>query len=149
MARPPPFVRDRGCPFRPAAGEGTVARGAATSWKTTSNPSLRSPSCATATWRSSTCAASWTRPAARRSTASSARRTAPRRALLLDLSDCGFLDSTGLHAIIDARTAIHEAGGRLAVCCPPSGPVARVIEVALPGMLELYPTRDAALRALR
>jgi anti-anti-sigma factor len=70
-------------------------------------------------------------------------------AIVLDLSDCQFVDSTGLHAIIDARAAIEQRGGRFALCCVQNGPVARVIEVALPGMIELHPTREAALRALR
>jgi anti-anti-sigma factor len=70
-------------------------------------------------------------------------------AVVLDLCDCRFVDSTGLHAIIDARTAIEQNGGRLALCCVENGPVARVIEVALPGMIELHPTRAAALRSLR
>jgi anti-sigma B factor antagonist len=70
-------------------------------------------------------------------------------AVVLDLSDCGFVDSTGLHAIIDARAAIEQRGGRFALCCVANGPVARVIEVALPGMIELYPTRAAALQSLQ
>ena len=70
-------------------------------------------------------------------------------AVVLDLSDCQFVDSTGLHAIIDTRTAIQQRGGRFALCCTPNGPVARVIEVALPGMIELHPTREAALRSLK
>lgn len=70
-------------------------------------------------------------------------------AVVLDLSACQFLDSTGLHAIIDARAALEERGGRFALCCASNGPVARVIEVALPGMLKLYPTREAALQSIR
>lgn len=69
--------------------------------------------------------------------------------LVLDLSNCQFVDSTGLHVIIDARGAVEERGGRFALCCAQHGPVARVIEVALPGMIELHPTREAALQALR
>jgi anti-anti-sigma factor len=70
-------------------------------------------------------------------------------AIVLDLSDCQFVDSTGLHAIIDARAAIEQRGGRFALCCVENGPVARVIEVALPGMIELHPTRAAALKSLQ
>jgi anti-anti-sigma factor len=70
-------------------------------------------------------------------------------AVVLDLSDCQFVDSTGLHAIIDARAAIEQRGGRFALCCVENGPVARVIEVALPGMIELFPTRAAALQSLQ
>jgi anti-sigma B factor antagonist len=69
-------------------------------------------------------------------------------AVVLDLAGCTFVDSTGLHAIIDARALAHGQGGRLEVCCTEHGPVARVIEVALPGVLDLHPTRAAALDAL-
>lgn len=68
--------------------------------------------------------------------------------VVLDLTGCQFVDSTGLHAIIDARSAIEARGGRFALACAPDGPVARVIEVALPGMLTLYPTRASALDAV-
>jgi anti-anti-sigma factor len=75
-----------------------------------------------------------------------AQRTA--EALVLDLTGCEFVDSTGLHAIIDARAAVEARGGRFALCCSADGAVARVMEVALPGMIELYPTREAALASL-
>jgi anti-sigma B factor antagonist len=68
--------------------------------------------------------------------------------LVLDLVECDFVDSTGLHAIIDARAAVEGAGGQFAVACVPDGPVARVIEVALPGMLETHATRASALAAV-
>jgi anti-sigma B factor antagonist len=69
-------------------------------------------------------------------------------AVVLDLSGCEFVDSTGLHAIIDARSAIEERGGRFALVCTENGPVARVIEVALPGMITLHPTRASAVDAV-
>jgi anti-sigma B factor antagonist len=69
-------------------------------------------------------------------------------AIVLDLSGCEFVDSTGLHAIIDAREDLRDRGGRFAVCCVLRGPVARVIEVALPGVIEIHPDRDAALDAV-
>lgn len=75
--------------------------------------------------------------------------SAQRDAVVLDLSDCQFVDSTGLHAIIDARGALEQRGGRFALCCTEHGPVARVIEVALPGMIELHPTREAALQSVQ
>ncbi|HEY8584163.1 MAG TPA: STAS domain-containing protein, partial [Capillimicrobium sp.] len=55
--------------------------------------------------------------------------------LVLDLLGCGFLDSTGLHAIIDAESAVVSRGGRFAIACRPGGAVARTLDVALPGML--------------
>jgi anti-sigma B factor antagonist len=68
--------------------------------------------------------------------------------VVLDLAACEFVDSTGLHAIIDARAAVEAGGARFALCCAVRGPVARVIEVALPGVLETHATRDDALDAL-
>lgn len=69
------------------------------------------------------------------------------RALVLDLMACEFLDSTGLHAIIDARAALEARGGDLFLACRPDGAVARVVEVALPGVMELHASRRAALDA--
>ena len=69
-------------------------------------------------------------------------------ALVLDLARCEFIDSTGLHTIIDACAALETDGGRFAVVCTPTGPVARVIEIALPGMLAVHDTRTAALAAV-
>jgi len=68
--------------------------------------------------------------------------------LVLDLLECEFVDSTGLHAIIDTRAAVEESGGRFAVACTPDGAVARVIAVALPGMLDTHASRAAALAAV-
>ncbi len=68
--------------------------------------------------------------------------------IVLDLAECQFLDSTGLHAIIDARGVLEERGAGFEICCVGDGPVARVIEVALPGMIALHPSRQAALDAL-
>ena len=47
-----------------------------------------------------------------------------------------------------ARAAVEAAGARFAVACHENGPIARVIEVALPGMLETYGGRDAAVAAV-
>jgi anti-sigma B factor antagonist len=48
--------------------------------------------------------------------------------LLIDLSACEFLDSTGLALLINARKEFAEAGRRLILCAP--GPqVARLLEV--------------------
>lgn len=69
-------------------------------------------------------------------------------ALVLDLARCDFVDSTGLHAIIDARAKLEGRGGRFAVACTPAGPVARVIEVAVPGMLPVHDTRAKAVAAV-
>jgi anti-sigma B factor antagonist len=45
----------------------------------------------------------------------------------LDLSEVGFMDSTGITAIVDARSVFD--GRRFALICP-DGPVRRVLEIA-------------------
>jgi anti-sigma B factor antagonist len=75
--------------------------------------------------------------------------TARADAVVLDLTDCQFVDSTGLHVIIDARSAVEDRGGRFALACAEDGPVARVMAVALPGIIDLYPTREAALQSVK
>jgi anti-sigma B factor antagonist len=67
--------------------------------------------------------------------------------VVLDLSGCTFIDSSGLRALVRARDVAAEAGGSLAVAVPP-GPLTRVFEVAgLHDALELHSTRAEALSA--
>jgi anti-anti-sigma factor len=66
----------------------------------------------------------------------------------LDLCECGFMDSTALHTLVDARAAMAEAGSRFAIACIPGGAVANVLEVALPGVFEPHDTRAGAVAAL-
>jgi anti-sigma B factor antagonist len=47
---------------------------------------------------------------------------------VLDLTDCEFLDSSGLEAILHAAGLVADLGGRLRVICP-DGQVGRVIEL--------------------
>jgi anti-anti-sigma factor len=66
--------------------------------------------------------------------------------LWIDLTQTGFMDSTGLHAILDARERAGELGWRLAVICPPGG-VRRLFEVArVDGSLPIYDDRTSAQR---
>ena len=65
--------------------------------------------------------------------------------LVLDLLGCTFLDSTGLHALIDAESSVTSRGGQLSIACVPDGAVARTLDVALPGMLDVHDTRAAAV----
>jgi anti-sigma B factor antagonist len=55
-------------------------------------------------------------------------RTAGIAEVLIDLSDCEFLDSTGLALIVNTRNAMRDEGRRLAAFAP-SAQVARLIEV--------------------
>jgi anti-sigma B factor antagonist len=66
-------------------------------------------------------------------------------AIVLDLADLQFIDSSGLRAILTAHERAREAGRELAVT--PGGPqVARLLEIAgVGGILRLVPSADAAL----
>jgi len=67
--------------------------------------------------------------------------------LWIDLSEADFLDSSGLHALVDAHARVRELERRLTVICPP-GPVRRVIDVSgLADQLPLAVDRAAAHRA--
>jgi anti-sigma B factor antagonist len=48
--------------------------------------------------------------------------------VLVDLSGCGFLDSTGLALLVNTRNDLRDEGRRLAVLAP-SAQVARLLEV--------------------
>ncbi len=51
------------------------------------------------------------------------------RHISLDLTDVGYMDSTGLRAILEAREAIERAGGTLEVAAA-SNIVARLIDIS-------------------
>src|SRR6266516_7265708 len=52
------------------------------------------------------------------------------RAVLVDLSDCGFIDSTGLSVIVHAHSQLvdGDGDGRLEICCP-DPQVRRLLEI--------------------
>jgi anti-sigma B factor antagonist len=62
----------------------------------------------------------------------------------VDLSRATFMDSSGIHALLDARDALSTLNRRLVIICPP-GPVRRTFEAAnLDDVLPLYASRVAA-----
>jgi anti-sigma B factor antagonist len=66
--------------------------------------------------------------------------------LWIDLTPTTFMDSSGLHALIDAQARAFELNRRLAVICP-GGCVRRVFDlVGLSGRLSLYDDCAAAHR---
>jgi anti-sigma B factor antagonist len=75
-------------------------------------------------------------------------------AVLIDLADCQFIDSTGIALIVRAWQRIDAAAGNggkggLVLCCQ-NEQVRRVLEVTgLEHSLRVFETRDAALAALR
>jgi anti-sigma B factor antagonist len=67
-------------------------------------------------------------------------------AVVLDLADVTFFDSSGLRVAIVAHRDLGEKGRRLAVVCDPEGHVQRTFTLAgLADVLDLHPTRAAAL----
>ena len=49
--------------------------------------------------------------------------------LVVDLTEVGFMDSTGLALLMNARRRVLRQGQGFAIVCP-TGPIARVFEIA-------------------
>ena len=65
----------------------------------------------------------------------------------LDLTSTTFMDSSGIHVIAKARVRLADSHRRLVVICP-QGPVLRVMTlINLDRLLEIHPSRSAALEA--
>ena len=72
------------------------------------------------------------------------------QSLLVDLSDCAFIDSSGLAAFVAIREQITAAPERaFAICCPDTQ-VRRLLELTgLDDAMGLMSSRDEALASLR
>ena len=69
-------------------------------------------------------------------------------AFVLDLSELSFMDSSGVNALLRARSLLGRERRELVVVCPP-GPVRRVLEViGVIDMLAPFASRDEAASAL-
>jgi anti-sigma B factor antagonist len=69
-------------------------------------------------------------------------------AVVADLSDVKFMDSTGLSLFLTLEGELRERGGRLAIACP-EGAARLIFDVTgVDEHLKLYPSRDAAEAAL-
>jgi anti-sigma B factor antagonist len=67
--------------------------------------------------------------------------------LVVDLSDCGFMDSTGLALLINAHRRLTRRSKGFAVVCPP-GPLRRVFEITdMVETLHVCPDRESARAA--
>ena len=72
----------------------------------------------------------------------------PERAVLVDLSDCGFIDSTGLSLLVEAKRRLADEERRFAVCCPDAD-VRRLLELTgIDEAVGLFDSRDEAIAAL-
>ena len=70
--------------------------------------------------------------------------------LLIDLSECEFIDSTGIAMIVRAWQRLGDGGGGQVVICSANEQVRRVLEITgLAVSIPVHESRDAALAALR
>jgi anti-sigma B factor antagonist len=68
--------------------------------------------------------------------------------VLVDLSDCNFIDSTGLSLLVEAKRRLGDERRRFAVCCPDPD-VRRLLELTgIDRAVGLFDTRDAAVKEL-
>jgi anti-sigma B factor antagonist len=79
---------------------------------------------------------------------------APKAAVLIDLTDCTFIDSTGIALVVRAWQRVDAAAGNGGegglVLCSQNEQVKRVLEVTgLEHSLRVFATRDEAAAALR
>jgi anti-sigma B factor antagonist len=71
-------------------------------------------------------------------------------AVVIDLSDVGFIDSAGLHALVELGGVLSERRQQLLLCAPPDSQVARAIEiVGMQHTITVHGDRDVALQAAR
>jgi anti-sigma B factor antagonist len=67
------------------------------------------------------------------------------RSVIVDLSDCGFMDSTGMHILARTHARLGRSGGRLAVVTNHHG-ILKVLELTgLDKLFPIYPSRAKAL----
>ena len=68
--------------------------------------------------------------------------------VLIDLGECGFIDSTGLSLLVEAKRHLAEDGRPFAVCAPDAD-VRRLLELTgIDRAVGLYETRDDAVAAI-
>jgi anti-sigma B factor antagonist len=72
----------------------------------------------------------------------------PSVSVLVDLSDCEFIDSTGLSLLVEAKRRLAEERRGFGVCCPDAD-VRRLLELTgIDEAVGLFNTRDEAVAAL-
>jgi anti-sigma B factor antagonist len=68
--------------------------------------------------------------------------------VLIDLSDCNFIDSTGLSLLVEAKRRLADESRRFAVCCPDDD-VRRLLELTgIDQAVGLFNSRDEAITTL-
>ena len=71
------------------------------------------------------------------------------RSVVVDLTDVGFLDSTGLGALVSARTSAAERGASLPLVCTHERILKLFTITGLDGVFAIHATVDEAVAALR
>lgn len=71
-------------------------------------------------------------------------------ALIVDLSELSFMDSAGLHAVMELGAVLAERRQLLLLCVPDGSPVRRAIEIiGLPRAISIHAERGQAMEAVR
>ncbi len=70
------------------------------------------------------------------------------RAIVVDLSEVAFLDSTGLGALIGGRTATEGAGGTMAIVCTNDRVLKLFTITGLDSVFQIFPSVDEAVAAV-
>jgi anti-sigma B factor antagonist len=71
-------------------------------------------------------------------------------AVIVDLSELAFMDSAGLHAVIELSTVLGERRQQLLLCVPHESPIERAIEIiGLPHAVSVHSERGEAMEAAR
>ena len=71
-------------------------------------------------------------------------------AVVIDLSTLSFIDSAGLHSLIELGTVLDERRQKLLLCLPPGSTIRRAIEIiGLPHAVAVYSERSEAMEAVR
>lgn len=68
--------------------------------------------------------------------------------IVVDLSEVAFLDSTGLGALVAARTSAIEAGGKLPLVCDRERILKLFTITGLDQVFQIFPTVDEAVTSL-
>lgn len=76
--------------------------------------------------------------------------TSDEDALIVDLSELAFMDSAGLHSLIELGTVLDERRQQLVLCVPLDSPIARAIDIiGLPSAVSVHTDRAEAMEAAR
>ena len=71
-------------------------------------------------------------------------------ALIVDLSELSFIDSAGLHTLIELGTVLDERRQQLLLCVPHGNPIERALEIiGLPRAISIHPDRGEAMEVAR